>query len=70
MATQLLAPPKQLARLNPGFPGDRRCNRARLHRRRHDALLLGSRPSAAPPNRIDGLDLRLYHWTAPANHFH
>jgi hypothetical protein len=69
MPTQLLAPAKQLARLNPGFPGDRRCNRPRLHRRRNDALLLGSRPPSAPPNRTDDIDLRLYHWIAPISIF-
>jgi hypothetical protein len=44
---------------------DRRRNCARLHRRCNDALLLGSRPSPALPNRSHYLGLRLRHWIAP-----
>src|SRR5258705_12622 len=69
MPTQLLAPAKQRARLTTDFPRDRRCHRTGLHRRRNDALLLGSRPPSAPPNRTDDIDLRLCHRIAPISIF-
>src|SRR5215472_13780500 len=48
---------------------DRRRNCTRLHRRCNDALLLGSRPSPALPNRSHYLGLRLRHWIAPNIHY-
>src|SRR5262249_944080 len=62
---QLPAPAKQLARLYSGVASDRRRNCTRLHRGCNDALLLGSRPSPALPNRSHYLRLRLRHWIAP-----
>src|SRR5215471_14934415 len=66
---QLPAPAKQLARLYFGLASDRRRNCTRLHRRCNDALLLGSRPSPALPNRSHYLGLRLRHWIAPNIHY-
>jgi hypothetical protein len=47
----LPAPAKQLARLYSGLASDRRRNCTARHRGCNDALLLGSRPSPALPNR-------------------
>src|SRR6516164_6628062 len=66
---QLPAPAKQLARLYSGLASDRRRNCTRLHRGCNDALLLGSRPSPALPNRSHYLRLRLRHWIAPHIHY-
>src|SRR6516162_4554361 len=66
---QLPAPAKQLARLYSGLARDRRRNCTRLHRGCNDALLLGSRPSPALPNRSHDLGLRLRHWIAPNIHY-
>jgi hypothetical protein len=66
---QLPAPAKQLARLYSGLASDRRRNCTRLHRGCNDALLLGSRPSPALPNRSHYLGLRLRHWIAPNIHY-
>src|SRR5262249_40624104 len=66
---QLPAPAKQLARLYSGLASDRRRNCTRLHRGCNDALLLGSRPSPALPNRSHYLRLRLRHWIAPRIHY-
>src|SRR6516162_8268715 len=63
------APAKQLARLYSGLASDRRRNCTWLHRRCNDALLLGSRPSPALPNRSHYLGLRLRHWIAPHIHY-
>src|SRR5262245_36668963 len=48
---------------------DRRRNCTRLHRRCNDALLLGSRPSPARPNRSHYLGLHLRQWIAPIIHY-
>src|SRR5262245_11387467 len=66
---QLPAPAKQLARLYSGLASDRRRNRTRLHRGCNDALLLGSRPPPALPNRSHYLGLRRGHWIAPNIHY-
>src|SRR6516162_1058274 len=66
---QLPAPAKQLARLYSSLASDRRRNCTRLHRGCNDALLLGSRPSPALPNRSHYLGLRLRHWIAPNIHY-
>src|SRR5215831_18043928 len=66
---QLPAPAKQLARLYFGLASDRRRNCTRLHRRCNDALLLGSRPSPALPNRSHYLGLRLRHRITPNIHY-
>src|SRR5262249_57577959 len=66
---QLPAPAKQLACLYSGLASDCRRNCAGLHRRCNDALLLGSRPSPALPNRSRYLGLCLPHWIAPNIHY-
>src|SRR5262245_13092709 len=66
---QLPAPAKQLARLYSGLASDRRRNCTRLHRGCNDALLLGSRPPPALPNRSHYLGLHLGHWIAPNIHY-
>src|SRR5262245_21606291 len=66
---QLPAPAKQLARLYSSLASDRRRNCTRLHRGCNDALLLGSRPPPALPNRSHYLGLRLGHWIAPNIHY-
>jgi hypothetical protein len=49
----------------PGLARYRRRNGGGLHDRRHDPLLLRSRPPAAPLNRCNHFDLRLRRRTIP-----
>ncbi len=63
--TQLLAPAKQLAGMDPSCAGDLRSDRARLQRRRNDPLLLRSLPASASLHRRDHFNLRLGHRSSP-----
>jgi hypothetical protein len=63
--TELLAPAKQLVRMDPGRSRDLGSHRARLHRRRNDPLLVRPRPPSATLHRSDHLNLSFRHRTSP-----
>ena len=64
---QLPPPAPQLARMDPGFAGNRRDACSRLQRRRHQALLLRRVPVPPTLDRRDDLDPPVRHVSTPVN---